>query len=105
MILTEANWTYRLLLERLLAQNGVRLPSPMEFHSVEAIKQCVMSGIGMTFLPQVAVANEIKNGQLIALPWAGDPVENVTQVVWHKDKWVSPALQAFLDVTRAVASA
>jgi hypothetical protein len=26
----------------------------------------------------------------------------VTQIIWHKEKWISPAMQAFLAVTREV---
>ena len=42
-----------------------------------------------------------RQGRLVALPWAGSQYSVVTQVAWHKDKWLSPALQAFLDLTRS----
>jgi DNA-binding transcriptional LysR family regulator len=73
----------------------------MEFHSVEAIKQCVMSGLGITFLPKMAVDKEIAQGKLLPLAWQGKAFEIVTQMVYHKDKWLSPPLCRFIEMTRA----
>lgn len=100
IILTESTCGYRLLFEKVVSNNGIRLNQPMAFHSVEAIKQCVMAGIGISLLPAIAVTNEIKQGQLIALPWHGPPLQVVTQLIYHKDKWLSPALRTFLSVVR-----
>jgi DNA-binding transcriptional LysR family regulator len=44
-------------------------------------------------------------GRLVALRWAERPLEMVTQIVWHKDKWLSPVLRAFIDVTHEVMEA
>jgi DNA-binding transcriptional LysR family regulator len=74
----------------------------LAFNSVEAIKQCVLAGMGIGVVPKVAVIKEIEQGQLIPLCWAGPELAFVTQVIWHKDKRLSPALQAFLQVVREV---
>lgn len=101
MLLTEADCTYRLYFERKLAQEGIRLSSPVEFHSVVAIRECVKAGLGISLMPRIAIAAELKRGELTILPWAGDRLEGMmTQLVWHKDKWISPAMQAFLDAAR-----
>jgi DNA-binding transcriptional LysR family regulator len=72
------------------------------FNSTEAIKQCVLAGMGIGVVPEVAVASAIAQGQLIPLNWVGPELAFVTQVAWHKDKRLTPALQAFLQVTREV---
>lgn len=59
-----------------------------------------MAGMGVAVLSAVAVAEEVSGGQLVALPWCGPDLSVVTQLAWHKDKWLSPALRAFLQVTR-----
>jgi DNA-binding transcriptional LysR family regulator len=99
-ILTEATCNYRRLFEDSFRVAGVPLAPPMEFHSVEAIKQCVMARIGLSFLPLVAVEKEIEQGRMVPLRWAGRDFRIVTQMVWHKDKWLSPALKAFLNIAR-----
>lgn len=100
LLKTEAGCCYRLQLERMLAEAEVQADTSMEFASVEAIKQCVIAGMGISLLPRVTVAAELEQGQLVALPWAGPRFRVVTHVAWHKDKWVSPAMRAFLEVTR-----
>lgn len=102
MLLTESTCSYRLIFERALTAVGVRPIAPMEFHSVEAIKQCVMAGMGLTFLPRVAVETEVAQGRLVPLKWTGPDFQLLTQMVWHKDKWLSPALNAFLNMARDV---
>ena len=72
----------------------------IEFSSIEAIKRCAMVGLGVTLLPKVAVTEELISGKLAVLPWRGVEFPFVTRMVWHKDKWISPALQAFIQIAR-----
>ena len=74
----------------------------LSFNSIEAIKQCVLAGIGIGVVPSVAIASEVAQGRLIPLNWTGLDIPFVTQIAWHKDKRLSPALQAFLQVVREV---
>ncbi len=100
-VLTEQGCGYRDLFERVLNEAGVSRGSSMEFASIEAIKECVKAGMGLTVLPRVAVSTELSAHELVALPWDGPPLEIVTQIVWHKDKWLSPTLNAFLNHARS----
>lgn len=102
ILLTEVGCTYREMFTRSLAAAGVYPTTTLEFSSIEAIKQCVMAGMGITVLPAVAVAAETEQGRLVALRWAAPNFQMVTQMVWHKDKWLSPALQALLNLSREV---
>ncbi len=104
-LLTEAGCSYRALFERALGRAGIRLGTALEFGSVEAIKQCVMCGMGITVLPAMAAASEVAQGRLVVLPWAGDDLSITFQVVWHKDKWLSPALSALLIMAREMLGA
>ena len=101
-LLTEVGCSYRVLFERALNEEGVHLTTNLEFSSVEAIKQCVMAAMGIAFLPEITVAAEIAQGRLAPLNWKGHDFQVVTQVLWHKEKWLSPALNAFLTVTKEV---
>ena len=99
VLLTEAGCSYRVPFERELARAGAHPTSLLEFGSVEAIKQCVMAGMGITVLPAVTVGAELSQGRLVALPWTGGDYGLVTQVAWHRDKRLTPALRAFLTLT------
>ncbi|NJK78712.1 MAG: LysR family transcriptional regulator [Chloroflexaceae bacterium] len=99
VVLTETGCAYRLLFERALAAAGIHLTEMLEFRNVEAIKQCVLAGMGVGVLPAFVVERDVAEGRLAVLPWRGDTLNVFTQVVYHKDKWLSPALRAFLDIT------
>ncbi len=99
----ESGCAYRGQFERQLGAAGVVPPEKMEFQSIEAVKQCVAVGMGVSVLPSVAVNAELEGGKLAALRWE-EPFEVLTQMVWHEERWQSPALKAFLETAREVFS-
>ena len=100
----ESGCAYRGQFERQLGSAGVVPPETMEFQSIEAVKQCVAAGMGVSVLPSVAVDVELKVGTLAALRWS-EPFEVLTQMSWHEARWMSPARRAFLEAAREVFSA
>ncbi len=100
MLLTEMGCSYRNHLEAQLQQEGV-LPSQMiEFASIEAIKQCVMAGLGITFLPKMVVEKELESGNLVELPSTIDLAPIYTDIAWHKDKHMHAYLQDFIAIAK-----
>lgn len=99
LMLTETSCRYRAMFMQRLRRAQVVPANIIEFHSVEAIKQCTMGGMGVAVLPQIAVASEVAAGRLcpLNLPL---PMELMTQLAWHKERWLSPALCEFLNTTR-----
>jgi DNA-binding transcriptional LysR family regulator len=100
LLLTEAGCGYRAKLETILAMQNIRPGHITEFSSVEAIKQCVCAGMGIALLPAIVVARELRQSQFKALHWNGPILDIATWVLWHKDKWVSPAMTAFLELIK-----
>lgn len=100
LLLTEQGCGYRAKLDRVLAMQNIRPGHVTEFSSVEAIKQCVAAGMGVGLLPAIAVAREVRQYQFKALHWAGPSLDIQTHIVWHKDKWISPAMAAFRDLVK-----
>jgi DNA-binding transcriptional LysR family regulator len=98
LILTNLGCSYRRIFESILAQAGAKPSSTLAFSSNEVIKKFVMDGWGIGFLPEITVKSELLSRQLIALPWTGTPFNIKTQIIYHKDKWISPALRAFIDI-------
>ncbi len=96
MLLTEAGVAYRKKLDDLLALRGVHPKNTAEFSSVEAIKACAALGMGIALLPEIVVTAEVREGRLRALRWQGTPMDISTHLIWHKDKWISPAMAAFV---------
>ena len=100
LLLTEAGCGYRKKLDSQLALANIRPQHITEFSSVEAIKQCVTAGMGLGLLPRIVIACELKKRQFTLLNWHGAKMTIATHLVWHKDKWMSPGMQAFLDVMK-----
>jgi DNA-binding transcriptional LysR family regulator len=100
LILTETGCSYRAALENILNSCNVKPNVCLETGSVQAIKQFTMSGLGITLLPRIAVEDEIQSSKLIPLNWTGPDFEIISQVLYHKDKWISPALREFLKLSK-----
>lgn len=98
MLLTESGCSYRNQLEVQLQQEGSLPIQMIEFASIEAIKQCVMAGLGISFLPKMVVEEELKNKRLQELVTSTKLANIFTDIAWHKDKHISPYLADFIEI-------
>jgi DNA-binding transcriptional LysR family regulator len=91
-----------------MEENGccyrVKLESVLEFGSIEAIKKCVTSGLGISILPRIAMEQELTSGLLKELHWNCLHYNIHTQMIYRKDKWISPALAAFVQLAEVIQS-
>lgn len=97
-VLTEPGCGYRALFENTLAQYNLKPRSIIETGNVQAIKQLTMSELGLTLLPLVAVEEECSQRRLVKLNWQGPAFQLLTQVIYHKNKWISAPLKAFIEL-------
>ncbi|MEH7464235.1 LysR family transcriptional regulator [Bacillus thuringiensis] len=96
LLLTEPG-SYRDLLEKWLKEEGISC-SRIHFWSIEAIKQTVMCGLGLSYLPFITVKEEIERGKLIALPWMHSEDFVTTELAYHKNKWLTPAMKKLIEM-------
>jgi DNA-binding transcriptional LysR family regulator len=100
LLLTESGCSYRNIFEDSFHLAGVYPLDIIEFGSIEAIKQCVMAGLGIALLPQLVVEKDIYEGKMKELSWQPSMSPIFTHIAWHKDKWMNPPLEAFINLTR-----
>lgn len=100
IVVEEAGCCYRIAFERQVTDAGVQWGSVQEFGSVEMIKKCVFSGLGISVLPRMTVEEELARGQLTDLKWDDSGFNTFTLMAIHKDRWLSPALTAFIQLAR-----
>lgn len=98
----EKGCTYRTMFDRSFAKEGTDSITFLEFQNAEAIKQCAITGIGIAFLPEMVTKAEVERGVLVALPWQIPDLHVYTQMLWHKDKWLSPIILSFIEAVREV---
>ncbi len=102
LFLAIADCGYRMVFERVLAESKVEPKTLLEFSSIESMRESIKVGQGIAIIPEISVRKEIQQGRLVVLPWADGPMESAILMIWHKDKWLSPTLRAFMDDARAV---
>lgn len=76
--------TVRLVKETFLKQ-GIFPNITMELEHVMTVKQMVLAGMGIAFLPERTVVQEIKNKQLVIVPLKGISLNRKVSIVVKKD--------------------
>lgn len=99
LLLTGPGCAYRGAFLNCLYKKHVLPKIALETDSVQVIKQAAMSGLGLCVLPAVSVTVEISAGKLVPLMFDTSDFNIISQLLVHKDKWRSPALQAFLEMS------
>ncbi|MBI9076617.1 MAG: LysR family transcriptional regulator [Desulfatibacillum sp.] len=99
LFLPKADCGYRMAFEQALTMDGIRLRSLIEMNSIEAIKESVAKGSGVTIIPRISIEQELQRGRLVILDWK-ESLETGVLMIWHKGKWFSPALETFMEAFR-----
>ncbi|MFB4166819.1 LysR family transcriptional regulator [Virgibacillus sp. JSM 102003] len=100
LLLTETGCSYRTYLENTWREAEIYPTNKFEFVSIEAIKQCVIAGLGIAILPEMAVEKDLKEGLMKEIKWKQPASPFFTQIAWHKDKLMTIPLQSFIELTR-----
>lgn len=96
---TEKECSYRQEFERYLQKHHYVPTNVLETANVEAIKKYVTNGLGVSYLPYYTVKSESESGLIRTKFIETDPVF-FTQIVYHKKKWISPAIKALINLSR-----
>lgn len=96
IVIRESGSATRATMEAHLSRRGVTFPHFMELGSVEAIKQVVMSGLGIGYFSALTVCNEISAGWLVRLRVSGLTAGRAFYIVRHRLKKETPMLAAFI---------
>lgn len=86
---------------RTLAEQALTLLPPgnilLEFGQVEAIKQAVIAGLGISCLPEAAIKDAVAVGRLVKLPTPFLYLHRRFSIVMHKSRYQGAVLKSFLD--------
>ena len=96
-VLTEYGEGYRRELDAALAERGLSITPVIEFGNPETIIQLVKSGVGMSFLPLFCAEKNISAGNIVRIDTDIEPIYMHSQMFYHKNKWITPAMKAFFD--------
>jgi DNA-binding transcriptional LysR family regulator len=87
----------RQILQRVELQEGLKLSPYVESNSYEVLRSCVVSGLGVTILPRISVAEELRRRRVAVVP-LDHPVLRATSaaVVKRRTRKLSAAAREFM---------
>lgn len=101
LIVSEESCIYRSLFENLLKEHGIIFRIGFELSNLEAIKRCVMNGLGIALLPRIVAEEEIERGNLAELHFMHPEIHFDLQLLMHPKKWKSQPLQHLIQMLLA----
>lgn len=87
----------RKLVDLLFAQSNCTPNILMEVSNAEFIKELVQRGDGVSFLVREAVAAELSDGKLAAVPLKGEKIYLDVSIAYLENQHLSPSAKAFMD--------
>lgn len=100
LVLTEQGISYRYDLEQILAAKNLELHPFLETGNTDIIVHMLLHHTGISFLPRYVVQRYLEQGQLSVLQVDCPRVQMWSQLVYHKNKWVTPQMQILLELLR-----
>lgn len=101
-LLTERGMSYRRLMDEKLAACSLEVSPLLETGNVELLCRLVEQGAGCSFLPDYATEAAVAGGRLARLAVDGFEIEIWKQLFCHRDKWISPQMQAVIAYCAAI---
>ncbi|MBV8716453.1 MAG: LysR family transcriptional regulator [Chloroflexi bacterium] len=99
----EASSGTQQLVDGELTRSGAGSPTQLVLGSTEALKQAVIEGVGVAWLPRLAIARELSSGELQRVPVTGLAISRTLSLIRLRGANLSAAGQALVeDVRRAL---
>ena len=96
MILTEKGMGYRRLLDDKLAQRSIEIAPVLEIGRTDIITRILEEGSAVSFLPDFVARDKVESGKLVRLDVADFSIDVWQQMIYHRNKWISEALDTFI---------
>jgi DNA-binding transcriptional LysR family regulator len=99
-IVRESGSATRATIVTQLQQANFELETVIEMENPESIKKAVQSGLGIAFISKFAIATELKAKTLTAIRVRDLTINRELKIVHRKDKHLSRAAVAFIEMAR-----
>ncbi len=100
-VLTEKSVGYRRQLDLALEKMSLEIHPILELGRTDIITQVLSNGIGISFLPELVTRQAVEEGKLIYLDIVDLRFDVWKQLLYHRNKWLSPTLRCFIDYVKA----
>jgi DNA-binding transcriptional LysR family regulator len=97
LFVREAGSATRRTMEDYRREGGVTLENTVQLGSIEAIKQAVMAGLGISYFSSLTVRHEVETGRLVRLKVKGVSLRRAFFLVRLRHKRETPSLRNFIE--------
>jgi LysR family transcriptional regulator, transcriptional activator of the cysJI operon len=97
LILFHADSVSRQIVDEHFAEHGLAPRVVMEMRSPEAMRKLVEAGVGVSFLPGVAVQESLEAGTLRAVAVEGIKFSRQIGVAWRRGRYFGPAIRQLVE--------
>lgn len=95
-LLTEKGMSYRRMMDELLADRALEVRPVLETARADLICGLVEENMGVSFLPDYVTEEAVRAGRLKRLQVDGFRVTVWKQLLYRREKWVSPQMKALI---------
>lgn len=100
-ILTEKNMGYRHFLDKELEKKSIEITPVLEIGRTDIIIKLLEANEDyISFLPYFTTEEKVKSGKLVYLEVCDMQTDIWKQLIYHKNKWISNSMKAFLDYVK-----
>ena len=99
-VLTECGQGYRRVFDKELAKHSLEIFPVLEIGRTDIITNILLKGNMISFLPDFVTKDRVKSGELCYLNVCDIDVNICKQLIYHKNKWLSKSLRAFIDFVK-----
>ena len=96
-ILTEKGMGYRRVLDEELAGHSLEIQPVLEISRTDLICKLLEDSRAVSFLPDFVTRKRVEEGALVLLDVRDVQVDIWQQMIYHKNKWISRSMRAFID--------
>lgn len=97
LILREEGSATRITSENFINKYEITPIQTLVLTSNEAVKQGVLAGLGYSLMPIIGLKSELSNDQLEIIPFNGLPINTQWNLIWQKEKQLSPIASKFVE--------
>ena len=97
-LLTEKGMSYRRLLDEWMAKHSLEIRPALETGRADLICDLVERDVGISFLPDYVTEPYVKKGTIRRLDAEGFQPDLWKQLLYHREKWISSAIQDVIDL-------
>lgn len=103
LVINEPTCVFRQIFEEYLRKKSITLDHTIEMWSIPTIKNLVKSDVGISYLPEFTVREELEAGELEEIPTEISH-NRITAVCAHnKNKWISPLMRLMIGLSSSIA--